>query len=104
VGNDNVTNNSSKAIANSTGQADTNNAIETDKKALTLLGQFLPLFTVKLCIKTIYLKIFRDCVVLGFLYPAALHTVTNISMHIFSISLIFLVSGILCILNLPREV
>jgi hypothetical protein len=38
------------------------------------------------------------------LYPAALHTVANISMHIFSISLIFLVSGILCILNLPREV
>jgi hypothetical protein len=30
--------------------------------------------------------------------------VANIFMHIFSISLIFLVSGILCILNLPREV
>jgi hypothetical protein len=30
-----------------------------------------------------------------YLCPAALHTVVNISMHIFSISLIFLVSGIL---------
>jgi hypothetical protein len=30
-----------------------------------------------------------------FLCPAALHSVANISMHIFSISLIFLVSGIL---------
>jgi hypothetical protein len=38
------------------------------------------------------------------LCPAALHTIANISMHISSISLIFLVSGILCILNLPREV
>jgi hypothetical protein len=39
-----------------------------------------------------------------FLCPAALHTIANISIHIFSISLIFLVSGILCILNLSREV
>jgi hypothetical protein len=34
----------------------------------------------------------------SFLCSAALHTIANISMHIFSISLIFLVSGILCIL------
>jgi hypothetical protein len=40
---------------------------------------------------------------LKILCPAALHTIANFSMHIFSIYLIFLVSGILCILNLPRE-